>query len=90
MAFSPDGTAAGLGVVRQDPAALGCCDGQPIGAPSAGHEEGVCGVAFSPDGRRLVSASGDATLRLWDAVTSQLIGTPPRAMGGVLPRFFLA
>ncbi len=37
---------------------------------------GVGAVAFSPDGRRIVSGSADHTLRLWDANTGQPIGAP--------------
>jgi hypothetical protein len=41
----------------------------------AGHTDWVLGVAFGPDGSRLVSASDDETVRVWDAGTGELLLT---------------
>jgi WD40 repeat protein len=39
-------------------------------------------VAFSPDGKRIVSGSADKTLRLWDAETGKAISKPLKGHTG--------
>ena len=39
------------------------------------HTNYVHDVAFSPDGKRLVSGSGDNTVRLWDVATGAMLQT---------------
>jgi WD40 repeat protein len=44
--------------------------GQPIGQPLK-HNDGVLDGSFSPDGRRVVTASEDYTAVVWDAATGE-------------------
>ena len=52
--------------------------GEPIGKSLEGHTHDVNSAAFSPDGKRVVSASDDETVRVWDAATGKPIGEPLR------------
>ena len=41
-----------------------------------GHKNSVTSVAFSPDGKYIVSGSSDKTIRMWDAQTGKLVSDP--------------
>jgi WD40 repeat protein/serine/threonine protein kinase/tetratricopeptide (TPR) repeat protein len=47
------------------------------------HDSGISAVAFSPDGRTIVTGSDDKTARLWDAATGKAIADPIRHEGAV-------
>jgi hypothetical protein len=48
-----------------------------------GHTRPVSSVAFSPDGSRLASASGDQTIKVWDTASGQVLRTLKGHTGGV-------
>src|SRR4051812_48907484 len=54
--------------------------GQPIGKPMV-HQEAVVGLAFSPDGKILLTGSADKTARLWNVTTTDPIGRPMEYQG---------
>ncbi|MFO0844496.1 MAG: WD40 repeat domain-containing protein [Gemmataceae bacterium] len=75
--FSPDGGKVALLCFRTNPPEESVFD-VATGKPwfkVAGHTRQVTDLAFSPDGTRLVSASGDNTARVWDVATGRLVAT---------------
>ncbi len=96
VAFSPDGrtilTAAGFTAQLWDPK-TGQALGPPMGNPrrvlvnleSSASNGWISYAMFSPDGRTVLTASDDGTVQLWDALTSEPIGTRIRHFDRPLP-----
>ena len=83
--FSPDGTlfvavtnASGIYDNEKKAGAAQLWDvkaGTAVGKPMT-HDAPIVSVAFSPDGRRIVTASDDMTARIWDGQTGASIAPP--------------
>src|ERR1700691_3837327 len=41
-----------------------------------GHKDSILSVAFSPDGKQIVSGSDDKSIRVWDAETGEMVSGP--------------
>ena len=55
-----------------------------MGNPLQGHTDSVSSVAFSPDGRHIVSGSWDNTIQLRDAQTGDQVGNPFQGHTGLV------
>jgi WD40 repeat protein len=63
--FSPDGTLVAMSVGRADVVLVERASGKEL-RRLKGHKDGVISLAFSPDGRFLISGSFDTTALIWD------------------------
>jgi len=69
-------TAGGKPVLREAEEALHrAVSASRVQLTLRGHTAGLIGVAFSPDGRRIATASRDDTAKVWDAATGQVLLT---------------
>jgi WD40 repeat protein len=85
LAFSPDGKTLALGTWQGNVKVLDLTTTSELPAPKP-HNDWVCSVAFSPDGRWLVSAGGSefkpernggktsAQVKLWDVTAGKELG----------------
>ena len=84
LAFSPDGeqlasgsSDAGIRLWKMPSSRAPSADPLPaIGQPMKGHSNWVTSLLFWPDGKRLVSGSGDHTVRQWDLASQQAVAAP--------------
>ncbi|KIO10424.1 hypothetical protein M404DRAFT_129403, partial [Pisolithus tinctorius Marx 270] len=81
LPFIPSNTLLSMMLLPKFPrlarAAVGGLKGWPLEQQLLhGHTSGVTSVAFSPDGKRIVSGSWDKTVRVWDAERGVQLGSP--------------
>src|SRR6185295_13734660 len=71
LAISPDGRVLASGSGYEDPTirVWEAATGRLLRQPLEGHTGWVCKLAFSGDGRRLISAATDQSIRFWDTST---------------------
>jgi Tol biopolymer transport system component len=74
-AAAPAGTDAASGAVPAEPASRAVKPPEIAVRMMSGHADWVTSLAFSPDGKWIVSGSNDKTARVWDSVSGATLAT---------------
>jgi len=83
VAWSPDGTRVATGGAASGQLILRDADtGSLVAEPAQASAESVGSVAFTGDGRMIVTAGTDGTVRLWDGTSLKQVGSPLSTAGG--------
>lgn len=86
--FSPDGATVAVAGSR-DVRLWDSATGRERDVRLSGHTSVLHSVAYSPDGRRIVTTSADGTTRVWDARTGIMLDVIARHSGPVNSAMFL-
>lgn len=70
-ALSPDGMRIAIGNIKVGTIVVIDLQTRKVAKELKGHRGAVHGIAFSPDGKQLASASSDGTIRLWNLKSSE-------------------
>lgn len=74
LAVSPDGRWIAAGSGRSGPIRIWDSATSAEAGQIEGHQERVCGLAFDPEGKYLVSTATDGLIKVWDFTTRKLLG----------------
>ncbi len=53
---------------------MGSTSSASVSKPLGGHTDDIRSVVYSPNGQRIISASADSSIRIWDAKSGSAIG----------------
>lgn len=79
MALSPDGKTVAHGGTQSVLTIWDVATGKELFAENKGHKTRISSVAFSPDGKKLLSADDSLQIHAWNVTNSQDTGILPRS-----------